>query len=125
MTMVSTTVSIARATSRYSGRINRETIAVETVAAPMLAKLFPRSNVASNRSGASSHRISFCAVLLPCAARCRILYLLLARIAVSESEKNADSAKKTINGATKIVDIQGWVLGYWNLAAAFRHGFLD
>jgi hypothetical protein len=87
--------------------------------------LFPRSNVASSRSGASSHPISFCAVLLPCAARCRILYLLLARIAVSESEKNADSAKKTINGATKIVDIQGWVLGYWNLAAAFRHGFLD
>jgi hypothetical protein len=66
----------------------------ETVAAPILAKLFPSNKVARTRSGPSSQLINVWAGLLPWEARCRSLYLLLAKIAVSESEKKADNAKR-------------------------------
>src|SRR5215813_5406678 len=124
---VRTTVSNASAMFNTLGSTtNRDTIAAETVAAPMLAKLFPNSRVARSLSGASSHPVSFCAGLLPCEAKWRILYLLLAKIAVSDREKNADNVKKASRGKTKIVNIQdGVFLSDWNLAASFRDSFLD
>src|SRR5512138_3697958 len=102
-------------------------MAADTVAAPMLAKLFPRSSVARSLSGASSQPVSFWAGLLPWEARCRTLYLLLAKMAGSESEKNADKAKKASRGRTRIVNIQEWNLTLSDryLAARFRHRFLD
>src|SRR5438874_5565942 len=128
MTRVRTTVSIASAMFNASGlETNRETMTAETVAAPILAKLFPRSRVASSFSGDSSHIISFCAGLLPWDARWRTVYLLLAKMAVSEREKNADKSKKASRGRIKIVSIKERVfpLGHWNLAARFRNGFFD
>ena len=91
----------------------------------MFEKLLPRSNVARRRSGDSSHSISFWAGLLPCDARCRILYLLLAKIAVSESAKNADSKKNASRGRIRIVIIKERVSGHRDFAARFRDGFLD
>src|SRR6516164_2520141 len=106
ITKVRTTVSIANAMFSFCGsKTKRETIAAETVAAPILAKLLPRSRVASSLSGVSNQVASFCAGLFPCDARWRTLYLLLAKMAVSESEKNADSVKKAIRGRIKIVAI--------------------
>src|SRR2546425_5915732 len=128
MRSVRTTVSIASATFNILGsNTNRETIAAETVAAPMLEKLFPNSSVASSLSGASSQLMSFRACLLPWEARCRTLYLLLAKIAVSESEKNADNAKKASSGRIRIVSIKGFgfFLSHRNFAARFGDGFLD
>src|SRR5215510_460633 len=95
----------------------------ETVAAPIFPKLFPRRSVASSLSGDSSQPINFCAGLLPWDAMCRSLYLLLAKMAVSESEKNADRPKKINRGKIRIVSINYGCYATGTLPHAFVTAF--
>ena len=104
----------------------RATIVADTVAAPIFANVLPRTSVARSFSGLSSHDTSFWARRFPSLARCLIRYLLLAKIAVSESEKKAENTKRTNKGSSnREVDIEFRRLSDRNFTARFGNGFID